>query len=239
MEVIKKYEDLKEKITALMQMYEDGNPLVTDYEYDMLKQQLVQMEKAYPELVTADSPTQRVSSGKSDAFKGFSTVNHRVPMLSIQDVFTKEDVAAWVEKVKKIHPDAEFVVEKKIDGLSVTLRYQHGDLAMAETRGDGHTGAVVTDNIKTIGDVKQEIEDGPEYLELRGEVYMKQGSFDALNKELELSGKKQMANKRNAAAGTLKLLDAAEVEKRKLSMFLFNVQDVHGRAFDKIGRAHV
>ena len=232
MEVIKKYEDLKEKITALMQMYEDENPLVTDYEYDMLKQQLVQMEKAYPELVTADSPTQRVSSGKSDAFKGFSTVNHRVPMLSIQDVFTKEDVAAWVEKVKKIHPDAEFVVEKKIDGLSVTLRYQHGDLAMAETRGDGHTGAVVTDNIKTIGDVKQEIEDGPEYLELRGEVYMKQGSFDALNKELELSGKKQMANKRNAAAGTLKLLDAAEVEKRKLSMFLFNVQDVHGRAFD-------
>lgn len=142
-------------------------------------------------------------------------------------------------KVKKIHPDAEFVVEKKIDGLSVTLRYQHGDLAMAETRGDGHTGAVVTDNIKTIGDVKQEIEDGPEYLELRGEVYMKQGSFDALNKELELSGKKQMANKRNAAAGTLKLLDAAEVEKRKLSMFLFNVQDVHGRAFDTHMEAYV
>lgn len=232
MEISEKYNELKRKVSVLMQKYEEGEPLVSDYEYDSLMQKLKNWEKEHPELVAPDSPSQTVSSGVADPFQGFANIEHNVPMLSIQDVFSKEDVSAWIEKVKKIHPDAEFVVEKKIDGLSTTLRYQNGRLLIAETRGDGHIGAVVTENMKTIHDVKQTFESGPEYLELRGEVYMNQQSFNDLNKELELSGKKVLANKRNAAAGTLKLLDSKEVEKRRLSMFIFNVQAVSGRMFD-------
>ena len=232
MEISEKYNELKRKVSVLMQKYEEGEPLVSDYEYDSLMQKLKNLEKEHSELVAPDSPSQTVSSGVADTFQGFANIEHNVPMLSIQDVFSKEDVSAWIEKVKKIHPDAEFVVEKKIDGLSTTLRYQNGRLLIAETRGDGHIGAVVTENMKTIHDVKQTFESGPEYLELRGEVYMNQQSFNDLNKELELSGKKVLANKRNAAAGTLKLLDSKEVEKRRLSMFIFNVQAVSGRMFD-------
>lgn len=229
---MEEYVKLKGQIIYYMKKYEEGEPIISDYEFDMLKQQLVRMEEKYPEFVTPDSPTQKVSSGETEPFKGFASIEHNVPMLSIQDVFTNEDVAAWVQKVKAVHPDAEFVVEKKIDGLSATLRYKDGKLVLAETRGDGHVGAVVTDNIKTIQDVKQEISSSNAYLEVRGEVYMKQASFDAMNKELELSGKKAMANKRNAAAGTLKLLDSAEVARRGLSMFIFNVQAVEGLQFE-------
>ena len=210
--------------------YNHDNPEITDYEYDQLMIHLKAMEKEHPDWITKDSPTQHVG-GTAKRTAGV-LVRHNVPMLSLQDVFSKEEVTDFVNQMKEQLDDPEFVVEYKIDGLSMTLRYTNGKLVLAETRGDGiEFGEDVTVNAKVISDVKQHLSDAPEYLEIRGEVYMKNEDFDRVNERQELLGKKIFANPRNCAAGTLRQIDSSITKERKLSMFIFNLQQSTGRTF--------
>lgn len=210
--------------------YNQDNPEITDYEYDMMMRELKALEQEYPEFVTPDSPTQRVG-GNAKRQAGV-LVRHNVPMLSLQDVFSKEEVYRFVEEMQEQLTDPEFVVEYKIDGLSMSLRYEKGILVMAETRGDGiNFGEDVTANAKVIKDVKTKLKNAPEYLEIRGEVYMKNAAFEKVNEMQELLGKKTFANPRNCAAGTLRQLDSAITKERGLSFFVFNIQQVRGMEF--------
>ena len=210
--------------------YNQDSPEISDYEYDMMMQELKNLEKEHPELVTPDSPTQRV--GGTAKREAGVLVRHNVPMLSLQDVFSKEEVFNFVEEMQKQLDHPEFVVEYKIDGLSMSLRYENGELILAETRGDGiNFGEDVTANAKVIKDVKQKLKDKPEYLEIRGEVYMKNAAFEKVNETQELLGKKVFANPRNCAAGTLRQLDSKVTKERDLSMFIFNIQQVRGMEF--------
>lgn len=210
--------------------YNMDDPEISDYEYDSMMQELKKLEKEHPELVTPDSPTQRV--GGTAKREAGVLVRHNVPMLSLQDVFSKEEVYNFVNEMKEQLEDPEFVVEYKIDGLSMALRYEDGALKLAETRGDGiNFGEDVTENAKVIPDVKKKLKDALPYLEIRGEVYMKLKDFDAVNETQELLGRKPFANPRNCAAGTLRQLDSRITKERKLSMFIFNVQEVRGRTF--------
>lgn len=210
--------------------YNMDDPEISDYEYDSMMQELKKLEKEHPELVTPDSPTQRV--GGTAKREAGVLVRHNVPMLSLQDVFSKEEVCNFVNEMKEQLEDPEFVVEYKIDGLSMALRYEDGVLKLAETRGDGiNFGEDVTENAKVIPDVKKKLKDALPYLEIRGEVYMKLKDFDAVNETQELLGRKPFANPRNCAAGTLRQLDSRITKERKLSMFIFNVQEIRGRTF--------
>lgn len=218
-----RYEELKQTIERHMNLYyNEDTSVISDFEYDKLMQELKEIEKEHPEWVGADSPTQKI--GGTAKREAGVTITHHVPMLSIQDLFTKEEVTAWVDEVKALHPDARFSVERKIDGLSMSLRYQDGALTLAETRGDGLVGEDVTLNAKVIPDVKQTI-GAAGYVELRGEVYMSHADFERFNEKQESLGKKQAANPRNLAAGTLRQLDPAVTKERGLRMFVFNVQD--------------
>lgn len=211
--------------------YNQDSPEITDYEYDMMMQELKRLEKENPQLITPDSPTQKVG-GAAKRTAGV-LVRHNVPMLSLQDVFSKEEVFGFVEEMQKQLDHPEFVVEYKIDGLSMTLRYENGELVLAETRGDGITfGEDVTANARVIKDVKKKLKDHPEYLEIRGEVYMKNAAFEKVNETQELFGKKTFANPRNCAAGTLRQLDSAVTKERDLSLFIFNIQQVRGMTFE-------
>lgn len=223
--------ELREKIAYHSdRYYNQDNSEISDYEYDMMMQELKKLEKEHPELVTADSPTQKVG-GTAKRTAGV-LVRHNVPMLSLQDVFSKEEVYEFVAQMKEQLVDPEFVVEYKIDGLSMALRYENGELALAETRGDGiNFGEDVTANARVIRDVKKKLKDAPEYLEIRGEVYMTNESFEKVNEKQELLGKKPFANPRNCAAGTLRQLDSAVTKERELSLFIFNIQDVRGMEF--------
>lgn len=211
--------------------YNMDEPEITDYEYDRLMLELKRLEKEHPELVTADSPTQKV--GGAAKREAGVLVRHNVPMLSLQDVFSKEEVDAFVEEMQAQLDEPEFVVEYKIDGLSMSLRYEDGVLALAETRGDGiNYGEDVTANAKVIRDVKTKLRDKLPYLEIRGEVYMTNEAFARVNENQELLGKKTFANPRNCAAGTLRQLDSSITKERGLSMFIFNVQQTRGIEFE-------
>ena len=222
------YQELVEKISYHMDKYYNQDaPEISDYEYDQLMQELKAAEKEHPEWITTESPSQRV--GGTVKREAGVKVTHDVPMLSIEDVFTKEDVVRWVEKVQALHPDAAFSVETKIDGLSMTLRYLAGEdgrlhLTLAETRGDGLTGEDVTANARVIPDVPKEISLPYATLQLRGEVYMDAVTFERFNERMESQGKKPAANPRNLAAGTLRQLDPGVTRSRGLRMFIFNVQ---------------
>lgn len=230
MEEKKRYEELIRIIDYHMdRYYNQDEPEITDYEYDRLMLELKKLEKEHPEWVTPDSPTQKI--GGTTKREAGVEVTHNVPMLSIQDVFTKEEVTAWVEDVQKMHPDARFSVEEKIDGLSMTLRYQDGELVLAETRGNGLIGEDVTQNALVIPDIRRKI-DLPGYVELRGEVYMSHEDFEKFNAQQEEAGKKTAANPRNLAAGTLRQLDSRVVKKRGLKMLVFNVQDARENGAD-------
>ena len=231
--------EAKERIETLKKTIEYHNnryynmdaPEISDYEYDMMMQELKTLEKEHPELTTEDSPTKHV--GGTAKREAGVLVRHNVPMLSLQDVFSKEDIYRFVEEMKEQLEDPEFVVEYKIDGLSMALRYEEGVLKLAETRGDGiNFGEDVTENAKVIRDVKKKLKDPLPYLEIRGEVYMKEKDFESVNERQELLGKKRFANPRNCAAGTLRQLDSAITKERNLSMFIFNVQDVKGMEFE-------
>ena len=205
--------------------YNEDAPEISDYEYDQLMLELKAMEKEHPEWITPDSPTQKI--GGTTKREAGVTVTHNVPMLSIQDVFSKDDVIAWVKSVREVYPDADFSVEQKIDGLSMSLRYTDGKLTLAETRGNGLVGEDVTLNALVIPDVLKSI-DFPGYVELRGEVYMSHEDFDRFNEKQEELGKKLAANPRNLAAGTLRQLDSSITKERGLRMYVFNVQDANG-----------
>lgn len=225
-------QELKKQIEYHSNLYyNEDSPEISDYEFDMMMQELKKLEQENPELAGEDSPTKRVG-GKAKREAGV-LVRHNVPMLSLQDVFSKEDVLHFVEEMREQFEEPEFVVEYKIDGLSMALRYENGELRLAETRGDGvNFGEDVTENARVISDVKQKLVDKPEYLEIRGEVYMKNADFDAVNENQELLGKKPFANPRNCAAGTLRQLDSSVTKERKLSMFIFNIQQVRGITFE-------
>ena len=251
-EIIKKeYDELVKTIKHHMDLYYNQNEAeISDYEYDQLMQRLKAIEKENPEFVTPDSPS-RIIGGTAKREAGIK-VTHNVPMLSIEDVFSKEDVSAWVAKVHALHPDALFSVEQKIDGLSMTLRYNKDpesgklNLTLAETRGDGLVGEDVTQNALMIPDVKRVIDLPYDYLELRGEVYMSHEDFEAYNAEQEANDKKISANPRNLAAGTLRQLDPSITRKRGLKMFVFNIQDgpeelraSHVNGLDKLEKAGI
>ncbi len=224
----KHYEALKQTIEGHMNLYyNEDSPSISDFEYDALMRELKEIEREHPDWVTKDSPTQKV--GGAAKREAGVTIAHHVPMLSIQDVFTKEEVEAWISEVKGLHPDARFSVERKIDGLSMSLRYEDGVLTLAETRGDGLVGEDVTLNARVIPDVKQSIGTSG-YVELRGEVYMSHSDFERFNERQESLGKKPAANPRNLAAGTLRQLDPEITRERGLRMFVFNVQDATGES---------
>lgn len=232
MDVKARIEELRKQIEYHSTLYyNEDSPKITDYEFDMLMQELKKLEQENPEYVTDNSPTRKV--GGTAKREAGVLVRHNVPMLSLQDVFSKEEVLHFIEEMQEQLEDPEFVVEYKIDGLSMSLRYQDGELQLAETRGDGiNFGEDVTENAKVIKDVKKKLKDKPEYLEIRGEVYMKNADFDAVNEKQELLGKKTFANPRNCAAGTLRQLDSAITKERNLSMFIFNIQQTRGISFE-------
>ena len=232
MEIQEKIEALRKEIEYhIERYYNQDDPEITDYEYDQKMNELKRLEKEHPEYVTPDSPTQKV--GGSAKREAGVLVEHNVPMLSLQDVFDRGEVENFVAEMKKQLDDPEFVVEYKIDGLSLSLRYEYGELKLAETRGDGiQYGEDVTANAKVNRDVKKKLKDKPEYLEIRGEVYMTEADFEKVNEKQELLGKKLFANPRNCAAGTLRQLDTAVTKERGLSMFIFNIQDARGISFE-------
>lgn len=207
--------------------YNLDSPEISDFEYDAMMRELKSLEQEFPDMVTADSPTQKV--GGTAKREAGVLVRHNVPMLSLQDVFSKEEVEEFVEEMQEQLEDPEFVVEYKIDGLSMALRYEEGTLKTAVTRGDGvNFGEDVTVNAKVISDVKKKLKVPVEYLEIRGEVYMKNKDFEHVNVVQELKGRKPFANPRNCAAGTLRQLDSKITKERGLSMFVFNIQQIRG-----------
>lgn len=232
MDVKQKIEELRKQIEYHSnRYYNEDNPEISDYEFDMLMRSLKTLEREHPEISDKNSPTQKVG-GKAKRKAGV-LVRHNVPMLSLSDVFTKEEVLKFVEEMKEQLEDPEFVVEYKIDGLSMSLRYENGELKLAETRGDGiNFGEDVTENAKVIKDVKKKLKDKPEYLEVRGEVYMTNEDFKEVNEMQELAGRKIFANPRNCAAGTLRQLDPSVTKARRLSMFVFNIQQTRGISFE-------
>ena len=210
--------------------YNNDEPEISDYEYDQLMLQLKKLEADYPELVTKNSPTQMV--GGNARREAGVLVAHDVPMLSLQDVFSRQEGEEFVTSAIEQLDNPEFVVEEKIDGLSLALRYRDGILAQAITRGDGIIqGEDVTDNAKVIKDIKEKLKEPLPYFEIRGEVYMSREAFAKVNARQELLGLKQFANPRNCAAGTLRQLNSKVVKDRQLSMFVFNLQRVEGREF--------
>ncbi len=226
--VKKEIKELRERINYYnIKYHEEDNPVVSDFEYDKYTQRLKKLEKEYPEFVTPDSPTQKVG-GRTK--KIFNQVFHEVQMQSLQDVFEFKDIEEFVDKVKNEYGDKiQFIVETKIDGLSVSLEYVDGKFVRGSTRGDGFVGEDVTENLKCIKDIPLELKE-KETIEVRGEVYLPRKEFENINKELEEKGKQLLANPRNAAAGTLRQLDIELVKKRNLSIFVFTV--LKGRNFE-------
>lgn len=221
-----------EQLTALLteagyRYYVLDDPDMPDYEYDRLLRELEELEKAYPEYAKPDSPTKRVGG---EALSKFQEVTHPVPLMSLQDVFSMEELADFLEKTQDGR-EVAFSVEPKIDGLSVALEYENGHFVRGATRGDGNVGEDVTENLKTIRSIPMTIENAPPRLIVRGEVYMPKKSFQKLNEDQEAAGKALFANPRNAAAGSLRQLDPKIAAKRGLDILVFNVQLADGVSF--------
>ncbi len=213
--------------------YQNDNPYLTDAEYDALKRRNEQIEQRFPQLVRTNSPSQKVGAPLLSAFK---KVPHRFPMLSLGDVFSSEEVADFIMSVKRFlntAADISFMAEPKIDGLSFSARYENGKFVQGATRGDGVTGEDITENLKTIRQLPLEIKGNvPAVLEIRGEVYMSKADFFALNEKYQAEGKKTFANPRNAAAGSLRQLDAKITAERNLSLFAYTWGEVSERVWD-------
>lgn len=209
--------------------YVENRNEISDYEYDKLQQELKKLEEEYPEFIRKDSPTQRVGG---EAVSLFEKVNHKVQMGSIQDVFSFEQVEHFVNTVRQSVVDPEFVVEPKIDGLSVSLEYQNGEFVIGSTRGDGFVGENVTSNLKTVKSIPMSISEKLPLLEVRGEVYMPRNVFLQLVKEQEDNDEQPFKNPRNAAAGSLRQKDSKITAKRKLDIFCFNIQQIEGKTLD-------
>ncbi len=201
---------------------------ISDFEYDRLMSELKRMEAEDPSLITPDSPTQRIGGKIAE---GFESVAHTVRMESLNDLFSREEVIDFGKKVEAVLEDkVEYVTELKIDGLSVSLEYRDGVFFRGSTRGDGDVGEDVTENLKTIRSIPLKLTEPVPYLEVRGEVYMPHKSFEALNKKQEELGLEPFKNPRNVASGTLKQLDSSVVASRRLDIFVFNIQQIEGKA---------
>ena len=203
-------------------------PTMSDYDYDHKLRRLEELEQAHPETVTPDSPTQRVGG---QALSTFEPVQHRVPLESLQDVFDFDEVRAFDQRVQSTVTGAVYVVEPKVDGLSVALEYENGLFVRGATRGDGQVGEDVTANLRTVRSIPLRVDGAPEHLIVRGEVFMPKKVFHALNDERERRGEALFANPRNAAAGSLRQQDPKIAAQRKLDILVFNVQWSDGAAF--------
>lgn len=204
------------------------DPDMQDFEYDHLLRELEELENEYPEFAAADSPTKRVGG---EALSQFEKVSHPVPLMSLQDVFSREELKEFLEKILSAEPTAAFSIEPKIDGLSVALEYVDGQFVRGATRGDGNVGEDVTENLKTIRSIPMTIENAPSRLIVRGEVFMPKKSFEKLNARQEAEEKPLFANPRNAAAGSLRQLDPKIAAKRGLDIYIFNIQLAEGVTF--------
>ena len=226
-----------ERIRELSQILRDANyryyvlddPEMPDFEYDRLLRELENLEAEHPELVFPDSPTQRVGG---QVLSKFEKVNHPVPLMSLQDVFSLEELDAFLEKIQDAYPGVAFSVEPKIDGLSVALEYENGVFIRGATRGDGEVGEDVTENLKTIQSIPMTLIGAPQRLIVRGEVFMPKKRFEQLNARQEAEGKQLFANPRNAAAGSLRQLDSRIAAKRGLDIYIFNIQMADGVTFE-------
>lgn len=226
----------KQRIEELTKLLNDAgyryyvldDPTMPDFEYDRLLRELEDLEKANPELALPDSPTKRVGG---QAVNTFGEVTHAVPLMSLQDVFSLEELDDFLVRTKEAAPGAQFSVEPKIDGLSVALEYVDGQFVRGATRGDGNVGEDVTENLRTIRSIPMALEGAPARLIVRGEVFMPKKTFHALNEALEENGEKTFANPRNAAAGSLRQKDPKVTAKRKLDILVFNVQLADGKTF--------
>ena len=215
--------------------YDEDNPEVSDYEYDMTMNKLKALEKEFPDLVTKDSLTQKVGGHVKE---GFEKVEHEVPLQSLQDIFSFEELEEFKERVYKAakennlkEDDVKFVVETKIDGLSAALEYKDGKFVRGATRGNGLVGEDVTENLKTIKTIPKELPE-PINIIVRGEVFIGKKEFEKMNEERELNEEKTFANARNAAAGSLRQLDTKITKKRPLDIYIFNVQKIEGKEFN-------
>lgn len=227
----KRAEELRAVIERNNRLYYDQDaPELEDFEYDQLTRELKEIEKTFPELVTASSPTQHVGGTASTKF---AKVAHAVKMESLQDAFSYEELREFDARVREAGVSPEYVVEAKIDGLSVSLEYENGVFVRGSTRGDGVVGEDVTENLATIRDIPHTLQGAPEFLEVRGEVYMPHAAFLALREQQELEDKTPFKNPRNAAAGSLRQKDAKITASRGLSIFVFNLQRVQGREFSR------
>jgi len=224
----KKYNELKDKINYYAsKYYNDDEPEISDFEYDMLMVELRNIEKEHPELIAKDSPTQViVATGKVN--EKFSEVVHEVPLQSLQDVFNLEDIKEFLNRVEKEVDNPTYCVETKIDGLSVSLEYVDGILVRGSTRGNGLVGEDVTENLKTIKTIPSKLTEKVT-ITARGEVYLPREELDRINEEREALGEKIFANCRNAAAGSLRQLDSNVTASRNLSVFIFNMQKIEGK----------
>ena len=223
-------EELTKLLTeANYRYYVLDNPTLPDFEYDRMLRELEELEEKHPELARADSPTKRVGG---EAVSQFEKIQHPVPLMSLQDVFSMEELNEFLEKIQISVPGIEFSVEPKIDGLSVALEYIDGRFVRGATRGDGNVGEDVTENLKTIQAIPMMIENAPSRLIVRGEVFMPKKSFEKVNARQEAEGKPLFANPRNAAAGSLRQLDPKIAAKRGLDIYIFNVQLAEGVTFD-------
>ena len=229
--------DPKQRIRELTEILEEANyryyvlddPTMPDFEYDMLLRELEDLESQYPHLKSPNSPTQRVGG---IALSKFEKVEHPVPLMSLQDVFSMEELKEFLDRVMLQHPETEFTVEPKVDGLSVALEYVNGVFVRGATRGDGAVGEDVTENLKTIRSIPMQLSDAPARLIVRGEVFMPKKRFEELNQRQEEEGKPLFANPRNAAAGSLRQLDPKIAAQRGLDILIFNVQLCEGVAFE-------
>ena len=223
MDVQKEINELRRKLNYYGKLYYvDDAPAISDYEYDMLMQQLKALEKEHPELITPDSPTQRIGG---PALSKFEPVHHQVPLESLTDVFSVDELFAFGERMDSMLPGHHsYTVEPKIDGLSMSLEYENGVFVRGATRGDGVTGEDVTENLRTVRSLPLRIENAPERLIVRGEVYMSRAVFNELNAQREINGEKLLANPRNAAAGSIRQLDPKIAASRKLDIICFNMQ---------------
>ncbi len=209
--------------------YDDDAPEISDYEYDAMMRELKELEENFPALSSPDSPTQRVLGTPSGRF---AKVSHAVRMESLQDAFNEEEIREFDRRVKAVFPDAQYVVEAKIDGLSVSLEYRDGVFVRGSTRGDGLVGEDVTENLRTIADIPKHLQNAPSFLEVRGEVYMPKEAFYDLVEKNRSEEKPLPKNPRNAAAGSLRQKNPEITKRRGLSLFVFNVQQIEGKTLD-------
>jgi DNA ligase (NAD+) len=231
MNPIEEITELRKKINrAIHQYYVLDSPEISDYEYDRLYKRLVEIETEFPELITSDSPTQRIGGKASDKF---DKVTHNQPMLSLGNAFDIDDLKAWDERVRKVVPDSNYSTEVKLDGLAISLRYENGILTVGATRGDGTTGENVTENLRTIKTIPLRLIDpSPELIEVRGEVVMHEEELVRLNSEREDAGLPLFANTRNAAAGSVRQLDSAITASRKLDFYAYHVGECSDVSWD-------